>query len=438
MDPETQTFSTDEDSQFIKEDASSRTGIYQVWMLAFSLAVLQIGFGIITPIFPYYIESLGMAGIELGVLASSFAISRIIFAGPLGGLSDRIGRKPVLISALLGFAIANVVYAFAMDVIVMISARALEGAVSAGFFPAANAFVSDVTTIENRGTGMGYLSTGNMVGFIAGPTLGGVLAQFLGIRMPFIIAAIITMVTMAMVYLLVQEPVRKIPYVHENLPRSLAFRKSISKLSLILSRARGSYGALGVAMFANMFAMGILEVAFLLDAVINIGVEPIEIGAFFGVIGIVMIFGNIGFGKLSDKKGRKWLIVVGSLIGAGSMVMFMISVTIIDLVIAGIVLSIGMSMRGPAIQALIADLTDPSAYGSVMGLFGAVSNSAYAVSPLIGGRVFDDTGSSSISLMIAGAVSVAGGVVAAVLIPGGSVDSVASSQDDEEKVVQTK
>ncbi|MHA3962587.1 MAG: MFS transporter [Candidatus Thorarchaeota archaeon SMTZ1-45] len=437
MDPETQTFSTDESSQALIEDKYGRTGIYQVWMLAFSLAVLQIGFGIITPIFPFYIESLGMAGLELGVLASSFAISRILFAGPLGGFSDRIGRKPVLLGALLGFAFANVIYAFAMDVIVMISARALEGAVSAGFFPAANAFVSDVTTIENRGTGMGYLSTGNMVGFIAGPALGGVLAQYLGIRMPFIIAAIITIITMAMVYWLVEEPTRKIPYVGENVPRHIAIRNSLSKLGLILSRARGSYGALGMAMFANMFAMGILEVAFLLDAVINIGVEPIEIGAFFGVIGIVMIFGNITFGKLSDMKGRKWLIVIGALIGAGSMVMFMISVTVIELLIAGIVLAIGMSMRGPAIQALIADLTDPSAYGSVMGLFGAVSNSAYAVSPLIGGRVFDDTGSSGISLMIAGVVSVIGGVVAAVLIPGGSADIASTSMHDEENVFQS-
>jgi MFS family permease len=169
-----------------------------------------------------------------------------------------------------------------------------------------------------------------------------------------------------------------------------------------------------------MFAMGILEVAFMLDAVINIGVEPYEIGIFFGVIGITMIIGNIGFGKLSDIRGRKWLIVIGAMIGAGSMGMFIFAQTTIDLLIAGIVLSIGMSMRGPAIQALIADVTDPSAYGTMMGVFGAVSNSAYAVSPLIGGQIFDDTGSAAISLLIAGGVSVAGGVVAAVFLPGGS------------------
>ncbi|MBE0525898.1 MAG: MFS transporter, partial [Candidatus Thorarchaeota archaeon] len=389
------------------EIIDTKTGMYQVWMLAFSLAILQIGFGIIMPIFPYYISELGMAGIELGVLAASFAIARIIFAGPVGNLSDRVGRKPILIISLLGFAFSNIVYAYAYDVIVMISARVLEGAVSAGFFPAANSFISDVTTKENRGTAMVYLSMGNMVGFVLGPALGGILAQFLGIRIPFLLAAVATLVTMVLVFILVKEPVRR------------SVKESIPKIPIreVLGRARACYGALGIAMFANMFAMGILEVAFMLDAVINIGVQPYEIGIFFGILGITMMFGNIIFGKLSDIRGRKWLIVIGAFIGALSLVMFMFAHDVMALFVAGVVLSIGMSMRGPAIQALIADVTDPSAYGAIMGAFGAVSNSAYAVSPLMGGQIFDDTGSAALSLLIAAGVSVVGGVVAGVFLP---------------------
>ena len=400
MDPEAEVAIPLEREELI-EPEKKIGGMHQVWMLALSLSILQIGFGLVTPIFPYYIESMGMAGIELGVLAASFAIARIILAGPLGGLSDRVGRKPVLIASLLGFAFSNMVYALAYNVFVMISARALEGAVSAGFFPAANAYVSDVTTSKNRGTAMGYLNMGNMVGFIVGPALGGFLAQFLGIRIPFVLASIATLITMLFVFLLVQEPVRK------------TIRGSVPKIPLgeVISRARRVYGILGIAMFANMFAMGILEVAFMLDAVVNIGVEPYEIGIFFGIIGITMMIGSVVFGKLSDLRGRKWLIVIGALVGTVSMVMFIFSTRTIDLLISGVVLSIGMSMRGPAIQALIADVTDPSAYGILMGAFGAVSNSAYAVSPLIGGWNFDETGSA------AGGVSFVGGV-AAIFLPG--------------------
>lgn len=398
--------------EFAEEEPESlsKIGIRQVWTLAFSLSILQIGFGLVTPIFPYYINSMGMGGAELGFLAASFAITRIVFAGPLGGLSDRVGRRPVLIFALLGFAIANVIYAFATHVIIMIGARALEGAVSAGFFPAANAYVSDVTTPENRGTAMGYLSMGNMVGFIVGPMLGGVLAQFLGIRLPFIVAAAATLLTMVVLHILVKEPVRI------NIPAASFATQKVPVLT-VLSRARAEYGALGVAMFANMFAIGILEVAFMLDAVVNIGIQPIEIGAFFGVIGAVMIVGNIVFGKLSDLQGRKWLIVAGAVVGALSMYMFMIAKDVVTFLIAGGILAVGMSMRGPTIQALIGDLTDPRAYGSVMGVFGAVSNSAYVVSPLLSGYIYDYTGGSALSLLIAAYVSLGGGVVAAVALP---------------------
>ncbi len=414
-------------------DHNTHSSMYQVIMLAISLGILQIGFGFVTPVFPVYITELGMGGIELGVLAASFALTRIVLAGPLGSLSDNIGRKKVLVSSLLGFAIANIIYALAEHAWVMILARALEGAVSAGFFPAANAFVSDMTTPENRGTAMGYLSTGNMTGFVIGPVVGGVLAEFLGIRLPFIVAAAISILALIFLAVLITEPKRKHIINREKLPRI--------PLRTILSRDYASFGALAVAMFANMFAIGVLEVAFTLDAVVRFGIGPLEIGGFFGVIGIFMILGNIGFGKLSDKRGRKWLIVSGAFIGTISMLLFAIATDTMGFYIAAAVLAIGMSMRGPAIQALIADLTDPTSYGRIMGLFGAVSNSAYVVSPTMSGYLFDITGTAFSSLLIAGGVSLIGGGVASVgissdIIPASSKELVVISDGVSEDTLE--
>ncbi|MBS3794516.1 MAG: MFS transporter [Candidatus Thorarchaeota archaeon] len=400
-------------AEIVSDDTTSITpqsgGLRQVLMLAISLCMLQIGFGIITPIFPYYIAALGVGATELGVLAASFALSRIVFASPLGGLSDSRGRKPVMLAALLGFASANVMYAFAPDIWVMIFARAIEGAVSAGFYPAANAYVSDVTIPKNRGTGMGYLSMGNMVGFVIGPTAGGVMAQFLGIRLPFLVATVFTMGTLMALYVLVNEPKKnKDPF--EETDSSVDLRK-------VFGRHTHSYFALAVALFGNMFAIGILEVAFLVDAVTRFGVIPIQISFFFGIIGIITLLGNLGFGHLSDRIGRKWLIVFGCVISGGAMFVFMLSSNVIGFYLGGAVLGVGLSMRGPTIQALIGDLTDDEAYGKVMGAYGAISNSAYVVGPILGGRLYDSTGSCLSSLAMAGTVSLVGAITTSLGLP---------------------
>jgi len=393
-----------------QEKLSSSGGMRQVLALALSLSILQIGFGIIMPIFPFYIVELGVGATELGILAASFAMARIVLAGPLGRLSDRIGRKPVLTFALVGFAAANVIYAFADTILVMIAARVLEGAVSAGFFPAANAYVSDVTTIENRGKAMGYLSMGSNVGFVVGPTVGGILAQFLGFRLPFIIAAGATLFTLILILVLIHEPNR------QDATRELDTRK-VPSLREVFGSNPKAYSVLAFTMFATMFSIGILEVSFMIDAVVRLGITPLEIGAFFGIMGVVMILGSVVFGSISDRVGRTPLIVVGSFIGTFAMFMFALASSFFDLSLAGLVLGIGFSMRGPAIQALIADLTPSRSYGVVMGAYGAVSNSAYVVGPLLGGYLYDQLGNSVVSLIIAAEVAAAAGVAAWVGLP---------------------
>ncbi|MHA1937673.1 MAG: MFS transporter, partial [Candidatus Thorarchaeota archaeon] len=185
----------------------------------------------------------------------------------------------------------------------------------------------------------------------------------------------------------------------------------------VFSRNAKAYSALGITMFANMFALGILEVAFLLDAVQRYAFTPFEIGLFFGVLGVIVIIGNITFGKMSDRIGRKWLITFGSLVAALSLYFFMIASGDLEFYIAGAILGVAMSMRGPTIQAMIADLSDARAYGSVMGTFGAISNSAYVIGPILGGVLFDASGDSISAVGLTVVVSVASAIVAGYGLP---------------------
>jgi DHA1 family tetracycline resistance protein-like MFS transporter len=327
----------------------------------------------------------------------------------------------VLVTAMLGFAAANVLYSLANDLYVMIIARVIEGAVSAGFFPAANAFVADVTASATRGKAMGFLSAGGMVGFIVGPTLGGVLAQFFGLRLPFVITAFITLVTLAALHVLITEPEH-----HQD----SSYKNEGVGVFQILGRNSAAYAALAVSVFANVFALGILEVAFTLDAVERFKVTPLQIGLFFGVVGVITICGSIGFGLESDKTGRKWPIVVGSFLGAISMLVFMGATEIFGLLEGAVVLGLAISMRGPTTQAMVADLTDKNAYGAVMGVFGMVNNTAYVVGPLLAGYFYSETGVATGSLFLGSIVSLAGCVTAIAGLPRGKHISKNQHSDD--------
>jgi MFS family permease len=197
----------------------------------------------------------------------------------------------------------------------------------------------------------------------------------------------------------------------------------------VFSKNAKAYSALGITMFANMFAIGILEVAFMLDAVQRYAFSPLQIGVFFGVLGVIVIIGNIAFGKMSDKLGRKWLITSGSLVAALSLYFFMIASGVVEFYFAGAILGVAISMRGPTIQAMIADLSDARAYGSVMGTFGAISNSAYVVGPILGGVMFDTRGDSISALGLTVIVSVASAFVAGIGLPDYKPSKVSSETE---------
>ncbi len=173
-----------------------------LYILTFVLFVVMLGYGIILPILPFYIENMGAGGTELGLLVASYALMRLI-CGPIwGSLSDRIGRKPVLIVGILGYAVTMVWFGLAAQLWMLFAARILSGILSSATAPTTMAYISDSTPEEGRGAGMGLLGAAGGIGTIMGPVFAGFLAQK-SLSTPFFAAAGLSLLSLllALVFL---------------------------------------------------------------------------------------------------------------------------------------------------------------------------------------------------------------------------------------------
>ncbi len=172
--------------------------------LFFTMIVIMLGFGIIIPIMPFYMEHFGAGGMQLGMLMAVFSIMQFIFSPFWGGLSDRYGRKRIMMIGVLGNTISLIIIGLAQNMWMIFIARALEGAISSATLPTAMAYISDSTSHEERGGGMGVIGAAMGVGMILGPGLGGWLSGN-SLSTPFFLAAALSLVSQAMIYFVLPE-----------------------------------------------------------------------------------------------------------------------------------------------------------------------------------------------------------------------------------------
>jgi DHA1 family tetracycline resistance protein-like MFS transporter len=166
-------------------------------LLAGSVALMMTGVGIIIPIFARRIDELGGGVQALGLMIMSFALAQFLAAPFMGSLADRYGRRPFVLLSLAAFAVANIGFLLASSLAAFTIVRALEGALTAGLYPAAMGIVGDVAPEDERGRWIGIVMAGYGAGFILGPVLGGLLYDWLGYAAPFLASAL--MATLALV-----------------------------------------------------------------------------------------------------------------------------------------------------------------------------------------------------------------------------------------------
>jgi DHA1 family multidrug resistance protein-like MFS transporter len=351
-------------------------------ILAFTLAVVMLGFGMVIPIFPFYIDRLGAGGRELGWLIAAYSLTQFLFAPIWGGVCDRVGRKPVLMLGILGNGASLLMMGLATELWMLFVARTLAGVLSAATLPTTMAYVSDSTSEEERGGGMGKLGAAMGLGVILGPGLGGWLAGG-SLSTPFFVAAGLSLLSLLLILLLLPE----------SLPKE-ARQRARGKVSAIdvgeLWRALfGPIGILLLMAFLLSFGLTNFEAIFGLYALERFGYGPEEVGTILVVIGIVSA---VAQGALTGPLTRRWgeaAVIRASLLASsvGFVLMLLANSYPAVLLTTGIFI-LSKTLLRPALTSLTSKQAGVG-QGVAMGLTNSFMSLGRIAGPIWAGFLFD-------------------------------------------------
>lgn len=359
-----------------------KTNSKNILILFFTLVVVMLGFGMVIPILPFFIESFGAGGTAMGLLMAVYAVMQFIFAPVWGGISDRYGRKPILMIGILGNALAQALFGLSTELWMLFVARLLAGILSSATLPTAMAYIGDSTTEKERGGGMGMLGAAMGVGMVLGPGVAGALAER-SLPLPFFLAAGLSMVALVLVWLILPESLpagaRRPAAGGFQGPR---FREMFAALS-------SPIGYLLFLAFLLSFGLTNFESVFGLYALNRFGYGPREVGLLLTFIGIVSAAAQGALtGPLSQRVGEGAIIkasLIGSAIGFGLMLLAHDTLTI--LLTTGFFILSNALLR-PAVSSLTSKRATVG-QGVAMGLNNAFMSLGRSIGPLWAGFIFD-------------------------------------------------
>jgi multidrug resistance protein len=340
-----------------------------------------LGFGIIIPLLPFYAEHFGASAFLVGLLSTSFSLAQFLFAPLWGRLSDRIGRRPVILVGLLGSAASYALFAVATSLPLLFVARTLAGIAGANI-PTAQAFIADITTPDKRARGMGLIGAAFGLGFIFGPAIGGFLSHW-GYAAPAWFAAAISFANFAAAIVLLPEskPAHEEP---ERAGRLEVFRRALLRphLPQVL-----------LVFFLVLTAFSSFEATFALYSERRFSFTPATIGYMFAWVGVVLatVQGAL-VGKVVPKLGEHRIVPAALLVMSIALTLVPVSPTIPVLAGACGLLALGMGFNSPSIMSSISQLADPRDQGSTLGLSQSLGSLARIIGPMWGGFVFDQFG----------------------------------------------
>ena len=351
-----------------------------------------LGFGVVIPLLPFYGEHFQASPAVVTTLMSTYSGMQLVAAPLWGRLSDRIGRRPVVLVSLFTSVLAYLWLSSADALWMLFAARALQG-LSAGNISVAQAYIADVTTPENRGKGMGGLGAALGLGFVLGPFMGGVLAggdpAHLDVALPSYVAAGLSGVALVIALFSLRESLT--PEL-----RARARRQSGRLAQIRDAFSRPRLRILMILFFTTTFAFAGMESSFGLWADHRLHWGPRQVGMVFAVVGLVLVVVQGALiGRIIRRYGEARALLAGTIgIGIGLALLALAMEPILG-VVASAWLALGMGLASPSTSSLISREAAADEQGSILGVNQSVGSFARLAGPAVAGQAFELGGPSA-------------------------------------------
>lgn len=382
----------------------------RLFTVFFVVLIDLIGFGIVLPLLPFYGSEFGATAITIGLLYSIFSFAQLIFSPIWGSLSDRIGRRPIMLISTLGSMVAYIIFGLAGSLGVLLFSRLLAG-VMGGSISTAQAYIADVTTTEERARGMGLIGAAFGIGFVLGPVLaaGLINPSFAGFfanlgyadfaawleankyALPGFFAAFLSFCSFLWVFFRLEETVDKERA--KSLPKFKVggvFTKTFWE-RLSDNKAKGSafFGMLVFAAFILSFGQSNLYSAFPLFSEAILGMDAQQVSLQFFYIGIIAVIIQGGLIRpLTRMFSEEKIFLTGNILMAIGMALIGLSTEVWMLTMFLGLMAVGHSLNLPTMNSLISKEADPAQVGTVMGTAQGLSGLGRTIGPTWGGFLF--------------------------------------------------
>ncbi len=335
-----------------------------------------VGFGIVIPILPLYAERFGASPLVIGLLLGVYSAMQCVCAPLLGKLSDRVGRRPVLLVSIIGTSVGFLIMGLSNSLVLLFVARIIDG-ITGGNISTAQAYIADVTPPEQRSRGMGLIGAGFGLGLIFGPAIGGVLSHF-SLAAPFLFAAALAATNAVAVFFFLPESLSA-----EH--RSQAHRDT--SLTQMFQKAEGrSLAVVMATYFCTTVAFSLLTATYSLFTERRFGYHATQNGYIFacqGIIGAIIQGGLLGW--LLRVSNDKTLTIAGTVFLAASLFALPMSMTATMLLITTAGVAVGHALVAAPLNGLASKHVSTTAQGRVLGMMQSTASVARIIGPVLGG-----------------------------------------------------